>query len=192
MNAHSAEMEFIILENIYSSSILDKPLHQRNLARIAGISLGMTNTILKRLAKKGLISVKKLNSRTIHYLVTLEGINEILSRSYRYFKRTIKNIVFYKDKIDEALAAAKKRNVNRVLLAGMSDLEFILEHSCMRLSLAFEKTTEEAVREQPEKERAKTLIIHSETIPADPRQSAPGVQHFYLSRMALETAADVS
>ena len=62
-------------------------MHQRDLARIVGLSLGMTNAILKRL-------VKKVNNRNIQYIVSPKGINEITRRSYRYFKRTIKNVVY--------------------------------------------------------------------------------------------------
>jgi DNA-binding MarR family transcriptional regulator len=91
----SIDTEFIILENIYDSSEQHTRLCQRDMAQIAGTSLGMTNSILKRLAKRGWISVKKLNSRNIQYAVTLEGINEIIHRSYGYFKRTIRNVVFY-------------------------------------------------------------------------------------------------
>jgi DNA-binding MarR family transcriptional regulator len=185
MEANILDPELVILENIYSSASQDEPLHQRNLARIAGISLGMTNTILKRLAKKGLISVKKINSRNIHYLVTLEGINEIISRSYRYFKRTIKNIVYYKDLIDEVIQTAKKRGVIRALLAGPSDLEFILEHSCERCGLDFEK-----IAEIPQagafSGRVKTLVVYSELIPAP--NPLPAGEQFYLSRMALEAS----
>ena len=34
----------------------------------------MTNAILKRLATKGFISMRKVNARNIHYLVTADGI----------------------------------------------------------------------------------------------------------------------
>jgi DNA-binding MarR family transcriptional regulator len=189
VNTDSLDLEFIILENIYSSSAQDEPLRQRNLARIAGISLGMTNTILKRLAKKGFISVRKLNSRNIHYLVTLEGINEIINRGYRYFKRTIKNVVYYKDRIDEVVLAAQKRNANRALLVGQSDLEFILEHSCMRHGMVFEKNQKQGGREPAD---VKTLVVYAETIPAPAPPSAPRWQYFYLSRMALGSAAGAS
>jgi predicted transcriptional regulator len=142
MNNQSADTEYIILENIYDSSRQKQNLRQRDLAQIAGTSLGMTNSILKRLAGKGWISIKKLNSRNIQYAVTLEGINEILHRSYGYFKRTIKNVVFYKDTIDEIIQKAKWRNISAVLLIGTSDLDFIVEHSCHRYGLSFLKSAD--------------------------------------------------
>ncbi|MDR2102515.1 MAG: winged helix-turn-helix transcriptional regulator, partial [Treponema sp.] len=76
MNNEALDTEFIILENIYDNSGRNTSLHQRELARIAGASLGMTNSILKRLAQKGWITIRKVNSRRIQYAVSPEGINE--------------------------------------------------------------------------------------------------------------------
>ena len=61
------EHELEILENIYKNS---KQVHQRDLAHIVGLSIGMTNAILKRLVKKGLLKVKKVNNRNIQYIVS--------------------------------------------------------------------------------------------------------------------------
>jgi DNA-binding MarR family transcriptional regulator len=68
------DTEYIILENIYDSRGQNAVLRQRDLALIAGASLGMTNSILKRLARKGWITIKKLNNRKIQYAVTRAGI----------------------------------------------------------------------------------------------------------------------
>ncbi|MDR1948662.1 MAG: MarR family transcriptional regulator [Spirochaetaceae bacterium] len=182
MNNEAPDTEFIILENIYDSSEQAVPLRQRDLAQIAGTSLGMTNAILKRLAKKGWISVKKMNSRNIQYAITLEGINEIIHRSYGYFKRTIRNVVFYKDRIDEAILKAKNRNVSAVLLIGMSDLEFILEHACQRHGLSFLKVIDDKTALQVP--RKNTLAVYAETVPI----ADAGVKKniLYLSRMVIE------
>jgi hypothetical protein len=124
----------------------------------------MTNSILKRLAKKGWITIKKLNSRNIQYAITLEGLNEIIHRSYRYFKRTIKNVAFYKDRIDEAIVGAKKKNLTAVLLIGVSDLEFIVEHSCQYFGLSFFKAADMSMLKSL---TDKTLVVYSETIPTE-------------------------
>jgi DNA-binding MarR family transcriptional regulator len=164
METETSDTEFVILENIYDSLEQEVSLHQRDLARIAGASLGMTNVILKRLAKKGWITVKKLNSRNIQYAITLEGLNEIIRRSYHYFRRTIKNVAFYKGRIDEAVLVAKNKNLSAVLLVGASGLEFIVEHSCRRNGLSFLKTEDMSV---PRSLKGKTLVIYSETIPVE-------------------------
>jgi hypothetical protein len=177
----TADTEFVILENIYSS--LGHPLRQRDLAHIAGTSLGMTNFILKRLVLKGWITVKKLNHRNIQYAVTIDGINEILRRSYRYFKRTIKNIMVYKDAIDRVIYQAKRKNYAVILLVGISDLEFIIEHSCHNYGLSFLKTVDTKTARQALDEQ--TFGIFSEIIPEYPAGTKGPSNVLYLSGMVM-------
>jgi predicted transcriptional regulator len=185
MNSQSADTEYIILENIYDSSRQKHNLRQRDLAQIAGTSLGMTNSILKRLAGKGWISIKKLNSRNIQYAVTLEGINEILHRSYGYFKRTIKNVVFYKDTIDEIIQKAKRNNISAVLLIGVSDLDFIVEHSCHRYGLSFLKSADPDTDIHGLDDHV--LVIFAENIPG---KTYPALKNmFFLSWILMKNAA---
>ncbi|MDR2785433.1 MAG: MarR family transcriptional regulator [Treponema sp.] len=175
MENETLDTEFIILENIYDSLEQEISPRQRDLAQIAGTSLGMTNSILKRLVKKGWITIKKLNNRNIQYAITLEGLNEIIHRSYRYFKRTIKNVAFYKDRIDEAIVRAKKKNLTAVLLIGASDLEFIVEHSCQYFGLSFFKAADMSTLKSL---TDKTLVVYSETIPSGKvSQDALSKQH---------------
>lgn len=48
------------------------------------MSLGMTNILLKRLAKKGLVKAQKLNWNRTRYLLTYEGVAEKARKSYAY------------------------------------------------------------------------------------------------------------
>jgi DNA-binding MarR family transcriptional regulator len=181
------DTEFLILENIYISLERNTPLRQRDLAGIAGTSLGMTNSILKRLAQKGWISAKKLNRRNIQYAVTIDGINELLHRSYRYFKRTIRNIMAYKDAIDRVVGLAKRKNYAVVLLIGVSDLEFIIEHSCHNYGLSFLKTVDSGAAQKALD--SQTFGIFAETIPERPgngetgKKTLPNTLH--LSRLVM-------
>ena len=178
------DTEYIILENIYDLS--SQTLRQRDLAQIAGASLGMTNSILKRLAQKGWISVKKLNSRNIQYAVTLEGINEIIHRSYRYFKRTIRNVVYFKDILEDLVSRAGSRNINSVVLIGKSDLDFIVEHACRRLNMNY--SSYPGLNFYPESKSKEILVIYAENI-ADKGHSAVSENIFYLSRLIMKQAA---
>ncbi|MDR0443808.1 MAG: MarR family transcriptional regulator [Treponema sp.] len=136
------DSEYIILENIYAQDRRNLSLKQRDLAQLARTSLGMTNSIVKRLIQKGWITAKKMNARNIRYVVTLEGINEIIHRSYGFFKRTIKNIAYYKDTIDDIIHNVAEREIKAVLLLGTSDLEFIIEHICNYYGLSFLKSAD--------------------------------------------------
>jgi predicted transcriptional regulator len=182
MDPYLPDTEYLILEKVYDFSESQSPLRQRDLARLAGTSLGMTNSILKRLARKGWITAQKINSRNIQYAVTLDGMNEIIRRSYGYFKRTIKNVFFYKEKIDRAIKDAKQLGLVSALLVGQSDLDFIVEHSCHRQGLNFLQTPEdEGASPLPEDS---VLRVYAENIP--PAGKQPSANALFLSQMVIE------
>jgi len=157
---HNLDTEYLILENIYDSGERKTALRQRDLAVKTGTSLGLTNAILKRLAQKGLITIKKFSQRNTQYAITLEGINEIIQRSYNYFKRTIKNTVYYKETLDKIIHEAKLNNVNAVILIGTSDLDFIIEYACNCYGISYLKTANPEIQKNSD---AGTLSIYAET-----------------------------
>jgi DNA-binding MarR family transcriptional regulator len=122
-----SEKELEILEHIHQRA---ESVRQRDLAQIVGLSLGMTNAILKRLAGKGWLIIRKVNNRNIRYAVTPAGIEQITRRSFRYFKRTIKNVVVYKEAIEELVCDIRKRGFESILFIGKSDLDFLVEYAC--------------------------------------------------------------
>jgi DNA-binding MarR family transcriptional regulator len=130
----SPEKETEILERISRSK---STIRQRDLARIIGLSLGMTNSILKRLTKKGLLEIKKVNNRNIQYVVSAQGMEAIARGSYRYFRRTLKNVVAYKEAMDELVQEAWQKGCSRLVLVGKSDLDFIVEHFCDKYRLDY-------------------------------------------------------
>jgi len=157
------DSELVILENIYLSQKRSTEVKQRDLAIAAGLSLGMTNAILKRFSDKGWVSVRKLNSRNILYAVTPDGINEIARRTFGYFKRTIKNVAFYKEVLEELLIEKKRDGFTGILLVGISDLEFIVEHICLKYGIFFLNS---AIPESARKRKlsGKYLYLYSETL----------------------------
>jgi DNA-binding MarR family transcriptional regulator len=127
-NTDAADPEFEVLQNIYAQQ---DHVRQRDLAKIAGLSLGMTNAIVKRLVQKGWLTIRKVNNRNIRYAVSAAGIEEITRRSYRYFKRTIRNIVYYRVAIEAFVGEVRTLGCARLVLVGRSDLDFIVEHACV-------------------------------------------------------------
>ena len=152
----SSDRELDALERIQQSQ---NPVRQRDLARIIGLSLGMTNAILKRLAQKGLLQVQKVNNRNIQYAVSAKGMEEIAHRSYRYLKRTIKNVVYYKEAIDRQIQEIGSRGYQRLVLVGSSDLDFIVEHLCHKHHLVFERSTTSPAHAASE---LKDFVLYSE------------------------------
>jgi DNA-binding MarR family transcriptional regulator len=148
---YTSDKEAIILEHIYYND----SLKQRELADKAGISLGMTNAILKRLIEKGWLMTKRLNSRNISYVVSPTGMEEIFKRGYRYFKRTIDDVRLYKEEIERLVSEAVAAGYKAVALVGKSDLDFIVEYACGKARIAFEKTEINQIIDN-------TFIIYSE------------------------------
>ena len=138
-HVEAADREIEILESIYQNQ---DAIRQRDLAKIFGLSLGMTNAIVKRLAQKGWLKIRKVNNRNIHYVVSPAGVEAIARKSYRYFKRTIKNVVLYKEAINNLVNQVKQDNYSGVVLVGKSDLDFLVEHSCMKHHIGFFKNKE--------------------------------------------------
>lgn len=159
------EKEYEILANINESSTL--PLSQRELASRSGLSLGMTNAVLKRLVQKGLLMISKVNNRNIRYIVTPAGMEEITRRSYRYFKRTLKNVAEYKDKIEELVLKIQAEGYDGIVLVGSSDISFIVEYLCMQHSVRLIKNDSEITD--------KTFMLYAESYIPDNAEKKAGV-----------------
>ncbi|MDW7999186.1 MAG: winged helix-turn-helix transcriptional regulator, partial [Thermodesulfovibrio sp.] len=54
----------------------DPSITQRDLTAKLGIALGLTNTYIKRLSKKGYIKIKNLTGKRIMYILTPKGLIE--------------------------------------------------------------------------------------------------------------------
>lgn len=157
----TAEREIDILETIHRSA---EPVRQRNISRAIGLSLGMTNAILKRLAKKGWLSIRKINTRNIQYVVSPKGVEQIAGRSYRYLRRTIGNIVRYKEAIEKIVREARERGCTKVVLIGESDLVFLVQHACATHGVALRTTRRQADQGRPPSPGSDTLVLLSETV----------------------------
>jgi DNA-binding MarR family transcriptional regulator len=138
-NQDNQDHEYAILASLREHDG-KRPVLQRDLARVVGISLGMTNIILKKLAQKGWVIVRRINSRNIKYAVTPSGIEELASRSYQFLKKTVRNVVFYKEILESFLLEAQKKGFAGVVLAGKSDFDFILAYLCQEHGLRFTQT----------------------------------------------------
>ena len=148
---YTSDKEAIILEHIYYND----SLKQRELADKVGISLGMTNAILKRLIEKGWLITKRFNSRNISYVVSPAGIEEIFKHGYRYFKRTIDDVRLYKEGIEQLVSEAVTAGYKTITLAGKSDLDFIIEYACGKAGVSFNKVNPDQIND-------KMFVIYSE------------------------------
>ena len=107
----------------------------------------MTNVILSKLAQKGWVIVRRINSRNIQYAVTPAGIDEIGKRGFQFFKKTVRNVVYYKDALERFLLSAKAKNFHAIVLVGKSDFDFVLSFLCQKHKLEFTQSDASACAE---------------------------------------------
>ena len=124
------ERELRIIEEISR----DKNLTQRKISHKLGLSLGMTNIILKRLVNKGYIKVKGLNRRKVQYILSPKGFAEKTKKSYRYFLKTIHSLQEMKKKIQHLILMEYKEGKTRFVILGDGELADIVELSLKGLN----------------------------------------------------------
>lgn len=125
------EKEFAVIREIANNH---QP-SQRLIARKLGLSLGLTNLIIKRLVKKGYLKVSQLNARKLQYILTPHGIAEKTKKSYHYTLKTIKSIKNLKDKIQEIILNEYKNGKRKFVIQGNNELATLVEISLRNLNL---------------------------------------------------------
>lgn len=110
---------------------------QRDLARDLNISLGLVNSFVKRLVKKGYFKIGHLPKNRIQYILTPRGVAEKSRLTYEYIQHSYQ---FYKDarqKLRELYADLERQGVLRIVFYGAGDLAEIayvsLQESCIEL-----------------------------------------------------------
>jgi len=160
---------------------------QRDIARRAGISLGMTNAVLKRLSQKGFLTVRRIKGRHMAYAVTPDGVHEIARRTYRYFRRTMGHVARYKEAVEALASRAAAEGYTTIALVGKSDLDFLLEHVCThhRLSLERVHPEQEKKREREGDVSRGAFVVYAEAI--EPERAAPaGVAYLWTVVTGVE------
>jgi len=95
---------------------------QRDLARELNISLGLVNSFIKRLVKKGYFKARHVPQNRIRYFLTPKGATEKSRLTYEYIQHSYK---FYKDarqKLRDLYAELENQNVSHLVFYGASDL----------------------------------------------------------------------
>jgi DNA-binding MarR family transcriptional regulator len=81
-----AEKEFALIREIAKN-----PSHtQRTLSQEVGLSLGTTNLLIQRLARKGYIKINQLDWKRTQYLLTLKGAMEKTQKVFDYTRYTMR------------------------------------------------------------------------------------------------------
>ena len=113
-----SEKEIEILNYIVD----DKSVSQRKISNNLGLSLGLVNLFLKKLASKGLIKIRKTSSKkSLKYILTPKGFTERINFNLYYLKKNIKYFSNAKETIINVLSELADSNVKSVYICGLDD-----------------------------------------------------------------------
>ncbi|MCR5291239.1 MAG: winged helix-turn-helix transcriptional regulator [Treponema sp.] len=115
---------------------------QRDIAQHTGLSLGMTNAMLKRFIDKGWVMMHRLTPKKVTYVLTTQGMHEVASRTYHYMQHTFKLMNQYGQAMLETVARVKREGYTEIILCGDCDVAFLLEYACKSGSVHFIKQNE--------------------------------------------------
>ena len=95
---------------------------QRELSKRIGAALGLTNLMLRRLAKKGYIKITGTKRNRIHYLITPKGILEKSRLTYEFIEYSLQLYGHVRQFLERQLAMLAQTGHRRVLLYGTGEL----------------------------------------------------------------------
>jgi len=117
--AREAQRTLEVLEEIAN----DQRVTQRSLSRRLGISLGMANLYLKRLARKGYIKITTVpGKRLLRYMLTPQGLAEKTRLTYEFAEYSYRFLRGARRHMRGRLEQLAREGVRRVVLCGTSEL----------------------------------------------------------------------
>ncbi|MFA6696321.1 MAG: winged helix-turn-helix transcriptional regulator [Sphaerochaeta sp.] len=110
--------EFSILNYIDRNS----DATQRELSEHIGVSLGTINILLKRMVKKGLVKIERLQPNSVKYFLTPAGIADKIERTYGYIVRTYRELGWFRSRIITILSSViTEETKDHILFFGKQD-----------------------------------------------------------------------
>jgi hypothetical protein len=95
---------------------------QRHIAAELDIALGLVNAYLKRSIKKGLVKVSQAPARRYAYYLTPQGFSEKSRLTVKYLSSSFSLFRKAKEDFARVFDLARARGMERIILAGKSDL----------------------------------------------------------------------
>jgi DNA-binding MarR family transcriptional regulator len=136
------DTELSVLTTIREAEAGETRLTQRELAGRAGVSLGMANILLRRLAERGWVKLTRLSSKSVRYALTPSGVGELARRTAGYFNHASKSAELYRDRLEAFVVNAKRDGSETIVLFGSSEVEFLLAYVCERHDLVFVRSSD--------------------------------------------------
>lgn len=126
------EQEYQILNYLQNN----EQTSQRVISKGTGLSLGAVNLLIKKMGRKGLVKVEKLNSRTMRYIVTPKGMKEKSKLTYKFIRKSYQHILSITRALEEVIATEAPDKKDQLVLYGPADeVEEILKNVLRGLNI---------------------------------------------------------
>jgi len=144
--------ELQLLESIYraSNDAEGTVVSQRQLARSAGLSVGLTNSLIRRFIERGWIKLLHVSGRRVYYALTPSGFEEIALRVRDYFARAERNTELYRKKIDAFVQGIEQKGFDSLVLIGLAELDFLFDYACLKHGISFYASLKVYIKENIE------------------------------------------
>lgn len=129
---------------ILEAVVQEESPSQRDLASRLNVSLGLVNSFIKRLVKKGYFKIVTIPRNRVRYILTAKGAAEKTRLTYEYLQYSF---YFYRDlrwKLKSLFSALEREGVRHIAFFGSGDLAEIgylsLQESKISLVAVFDET----------------------------------------------------
>ena len=100
----------------------DKPTSQRELSDVLQISLGLVNSFIKRLVKKGYCKVMTVPKNRVRYMLTPAGAMEKTRLTYEYISSSYHYFKAAKNRVEDLYSNLQHEGATRVVFYGAGEL----------------------------------------------------------------------
>ena len=113
----------------------DQASSQRDLAKALDVSLGLVNSFIKRLAKKGYFNITIVQKNRSKYALTARGISEKRRLTYEYIRHSYDFYKSARQKLRCLLERLEQKGVRHIVFYGISCLAEIAYISVQETSI---------------------------------------------------------
>jgi DNA-binding MarR family transcriptional regulator len=125
--AQAAETTLDLLEAVAE----DGTVSQRTLSQRLGVALGLTNAVMKRCVKKGLLKIQQVPAKRYAYYLTPQGFAEKSRLTAEYLSFSLQFYRGARQEYTDLFRYCENRNWDRIVLVGATELAEIASLAVM-------------------------------------------------------------
>ena len=108
---------------------------QRDMARKLNVSLGLVNSFIKRLARKGYFKITTIPANRVKYILTPKGVAEKTRLTYEYVTYSLHYYKITRKKLGRIFNDFSEQGMRRIVFFGFDDLAEIAYVALQETSL---------------------------------------------------------